>query len=550
MGVFRSHYSDVEIPDIGIYHFVTSNPNNIPDSKVVFVDATTHRKITFGEFKRDSKRFAAGLQDQLEFKRGDVLCIYSPNQVDYATVIYGTLVAGGRISPANPSYTVKELTHQLIDSGSSVIITHPDYLSNAIEAAVNTKIPESRIFVFGENRINGIHPYTTLFGAREAVPVEYTAQEVRTTTAYLCYSSGTTGKNKGVETTHYNMVANVSQIIGFEGDNLCADLCYIGVLPFYHMYALNINLHLALVLGATSVVIPRFDIATFCRAIQDYKVDIAPVVPPIVLSLVKSSVAREYDLSSLKHIICGAAPLSKSLSDDFDRIYNIPIQQVYGLTEISPVSHLGPLKKLLNGMHNYWFSIYDTSLMKSLFSNLFGQTGSVGVLLPNIEAKVLSEDGEELGHNEPGELYVRGPMLMKGYLNNNQATNWVIDKDGWFRTGDIASVDPDGYYFIIDRVKELIKYKGFQVAPAELEALLLTHSSVADAAVISIYSEKDATELPVAYIVPQQGHEPTAELKDGIEQFVATKAAPHKKIRGGIVFVDQIPKSASGKILR
>ncbi|CAG8661630.1 4614_t:CDS:10, partial [Acaulospora morrowiae] len=507
MSVFRSHYPDVKIPDLGIYHFITSNPN-IPDSKPIFVDAVTHRKITFGEFKKDSKRFAAGLQDYLGFKRGDVLCVYSPNQIDYATVIYGTLAAGGKISPANPSYTAKELTFQLIDSGSSVIIVHPDCVSVAIEAAVNSKIPESRIFVFGKNEINGISSYNTLFVSREAVPVEYTAEEIRTTTAYLCYSSGTTGKSKGVESTHYNMVANVSQIIGFEGDNLCSDLCY------------------AAVLGATSVVIPKFDMSILCRAIQDYKVNIVPLVPPIILLLVKSPIAKEYDLSSLKHVICGAAPLSKSLSDDFDRIYKIPIQQVYGFTGFSS-----------------W-----------TFEEARERHGSVGVLLPNIEAKILSKDGKgpflELGYHEPGELYVRGPMVMKGYLNDKQATDRAIDKDGWFGTGDVAIIDPDGYYFIIDRVKELIKYKGFQVAPAEIEALLLTHPSVADAAVIGVYSEKDATELPLAYVTPQRNNKPTEDLKQDIVQFVASRVAPHKRIRGGVVFIDQVPKNTSGKILR
>lgn len=518
MVIFKSKYPDVEIPcNVGIYQFIMSNPNKIPDDKAVFIDAITHKKITFGDLKRDTKRFAAGLQDH-GFKRGDVLCIYSPNQVDYGTVIFGCLAAGGKVSPANCAYTAKELTCQLLDSGASIIIAHPNTISTAIEASIDAKIPKSNIFVFGDHEINGIQPYTSILSIREIEPVRFTPEEIKSTTAFLCYSSGTTGKNKGVETTHYNLISNIMQYRAFEGDNVHSNLCYLGVLPFYHMYALSINLHFSLLLGATSIVIQKFDIETFYRAIQDYKVDIAPIVPPILLLMVKNPAK-----CNLKYVMCGAAPLSQSLSDDFDRIYNIPIKQIYGLTEISPLSHIGPLEKLVNG--------------------------SVGVLLPNIEAKILSEEGHELGFDQLGELYLRGPMVMKGYLNNLEATNNCIDKDGWFRTGDVVKIDKDGYYYVIDRVKELIKYKGLQIAPAELESLLLIHPTIADAAVIGVYSEEASTELPRAYVVPK-GHEPTMKLKKEIIQYVANKVANFKQLRGGVVFVDKIPKSASGKILR
>ncbi|CAG8721372.1 23867_t:CDS:2 [Dentiscutata erythropus] len=473
MVIFKSKYPDVEIPcDVGIYQFIMSNPNKIPDDKEVFIDAITHKKITFGDLKRDTKRFAAGLQDH-GFKRGDVICIYSPNQVDYATVVFGCLAAGGKVSPANSSYTAKELACQLLDSGATVIIAHPDSISTTIEASIDAKIPKSNIFVFGDHEVNGIQPYTSILSIREAEPVCFTPEEIKTTTAFLCYSSGTTGRNKGVETTHYNLIANLMQIRAFEGDNVHSGICYLGVL------------------GSTTIVIQKFDIKTYYRAIQDYKIDIAPIVPPILLLMVKNPAK-----CNLKYVMCGAAPLSQSLSDDFDRIYHIPIKQIYG---------------------------------------------SVGVLLPNIEAKIISEKGHE--------LYLRGPMVMKGYLNNQEATNNCIDKDGWFRTGDVVKVDKNGYFYVIDRVKELIKYKGFQIAPAELEYLLLTHSATADAAVIGVYSEEAATEIPRAYVVPK-GHEPTTKLKKEIIQYVASKVSYIKQLRGGVVFVDKIPKSASGKILR
>ncbi|CAG8456964.1 14348_t:CDS:10 [Cetraspora pellucida] len=499
MVILKSKYPDIEIPcDVGIYQFVMSNPNQISDDKAVFIDAITHKKIAFGNLKSETRRFAAGLQDHLGFKRGDVLCVYSPNQIDYATVVFGCLAAGGKVSPANCSYTAEELTYQLLDSGATVIIAHPDTISKAIEASINAKIPQSNIFVFGDHEVNGIQPYTSLLGIHEAEPVCFTPEEIKTTTAFLCYSSGTTGRSKGVETTHYNVVANLMQTCAFEGDNVHSSLCYLGVLPFYHMYALSVNLHFTLLLGATTIVIQKFDIKTFFKAIQDYKVDIAPVVPPILLLMVKNPTD-----CNLKYVMCAAAPLSKSLSDDFDRIYRIPIKQLYGLTETSPITHIGPLEKLVNG--------------------------SVGVLLPNIQAKIISENGHELGFDQPGELYLRGPMVMKGYLNNQEATDNCIDKDGWFRTGDIAKVDKD--------------------APAELESLLLTHPAIADAAVIGVYSEKEATELPRAYVVPQ-GQGPTIKLQQEILQYVASRVSYFKRLKGGVVFVDKIPKSLSGKILR
>ncbi|RIA84359.1 hypothetical protein C1645_879964 [Glomus cerebriforme] len=523
MVVFRSKIPDIEIPPIGIFQYVFSNPNNISENKAIFIDYKTDKRLTFAGLKSDSKKFAAGLQDKLNFKRGDVLSILSPNQIDYATVIFGTLVAGGIVSPSNPMSTVKDYTIQLKDSGASVIIVHPLFLSVAINAAKEANIPESKIFLFGDEKINKILPYNSLFGEREAIPIEYTPEEVKTTTAYLCYSSGTTGIPKGVESTHHNMVANVMQILSIEKD-AHPEIVYVGVLPFYHIYGLSVLMHFIIVLGASCVVIPKFDFETFCRIIQDYKVGIAHIVPPIILALVKHPKVKEYDFSSLKLVISGAAALSKELSESFYNVHKIKIKQGYGLTETSPVNHLCFTENIV--------------------------PGSCGILLPNIECKLIDENGQEVGYNTPGELCIRGPNVMKGYLNNKEATDAVFDEDGYFHTGDIALVDENEYFYIVDRVKELIKYKGFQVAPAELEAILISHPSISDAAVIGIYSEEDVTEYPVAYVVTKQQSQHTIEFSGEIRKFVDSQVAPHKKLRGGVIFVDQIPKSASGKILR
>ncbi|RIA89004.1 hypothetical protein C1645_799648 [Glomus cerebriforme] len=525
--IFKSSFPDIEIPKIGVYQFITSNPYKINDDKAIFIDGTTDKKLTFGQLKSNSKKLAAGLKNKVGFKRGDVLAMFSPNHIDYPVVIFGTIAAGGKISPVNPAYTVKELTYQLKDCGASVIITHPKLLNIAIEAAAAANINESKIFLLEEEEINEFQPFSSLFSNKEFDPVEFTLEEAESATAYLCYSSGTTGLNKGVETTHFNMVSNLSQLDIFEADKISYENVFMGVLPFYHIYGLTYLVHYVILKGATCVILPKFELGTFCRIIQDYKVNIAPIVPPIVLLLIKDPISRQYDLSSLQLVISAAAPLSKELSNEFVetyKAYGTSIKQGYGLTETSPITHLSRTDNIVDG--------------------------SIGILIPNMECKVISEDNKELGYNEPGEIYLRGPNVMKGYLNNKEATDACIDSDGWFRTGDVGYVDSQGNFFIIDRVKELIKYKGFQVAPAELEAILLTHPSIADAAVIGIYSDEQVTELPLAYVVLQQNEIQSEQMKEEIQNFVSQRVAQFKRLRGGVHFIDKIPKSPSGKILR
>ncbi|CAG8760119.1 21916_t:CDS:10 [Cetraspora pellucida] len=511
--IFKSKYSDIDIPGVGIYQYGTSNPNGISNDKVILIDGTTDKKVTFGELKSDSKKLAARLQ-AIGFKRGDVLAICSHNQVDYYTVVFGAIAAGGIVSPSNPLYKVKELAFQLIDSRASIIFAHPNYLDTVEKAAEEANIPKSKIFLFGEKEVRGFYPYCSLVGDHEIEPVSYTPEEARTTTAFLCYSSGTVGKPKGVETTHTNIVANVAQISIV--DDSGEDDIFMGVLPFFHIYGLTVLVFYTVIKGGSTIVIPRFDLGTFCSCIQKYKINYAHVVPPIILALTKNPIVKNYNISSLKMMVSGAAPFGKEQSEEFYDILKIPIKQGY-------VTHLNSSDNIV--------------------------PGAIGDLLPNIEAKIVPIEGLELGSNE-GELCVRGPNVMKGYYNNEEATKASFDEDGFFRTGDIARVDENMNFFIVDRVKELIKYMGYQVAPAELESILLTHPAVADAAVIGYYSTQHLTEYPTAYIVTKPGHEKTSHLKSGIQKYISDRVTPHKKLRGGVLFIDQIPKNPSGKILR
>ncbi|CAG8607916.1 4896_t:CDS:10 [Rhizophagus irregularis] len=490
--IFKSNFPDIDIKKIGIYQFITSNLHGIKDDEIIFINGIideklTEKKLTFGQLKANSKKLAFGLINKIGFKRGDVLAICSHNHV----IIFGAIAAGGIVTTVNPNNTSKEFASQLKDCGASVIICHPDYLKKAIKAAEIANIHESKIFLFDENEINGFLPFLSLLSDQEINPVEYTPEEVKSTTAYLCYSSGTTGKSKGIEITHSNMVSNLTQINDFE-DQINHENIFMGS-------------H-----GASCVILCKleFELESFCRIIQHYKVNIAPIVPPIILLLVnKISLIKErkYDLSSLKLIISSTAPLSGDLCKEFVETYNVPIKQAYGLTETSPFATAMKTHEIVDG--------------------------SIGVLIPNMECKVISEDNKELGYNE------------------SEATKACIDSDGWFHTGDFGYVDPQGNFFIVDRFNELIKYKEFQIIPSELESILLTHSSINDSAVIGIYSDEQQTEYPLAYVELKPDKIQSDQLKEEIKDFVSQKVAPYKKLHC-VHFIDKIPKSSTGKTLR
>ena len=454
---------------------------------------------------------AAGLAER-GFGKGDVFAIFSPNVPEYALAFHGIATAGGIATTVNPLYTVQELTFQLQNSKAKYLLTIPQFLDRAREAADKAGVEE--VFVLGE--AEGATPFASLLGSDAAPPqIEFNPAE---DLVVMPYSSGTTGLPKGVMLTHRNLVANVCQSIPPQSTSE-RDVA-IGVLPFFHIYGMTVIMNIAIRLGATVVTMPKFDLEEFLTLMQDHKVTRAYLVPPIILALAKHPIVEKYDLSNLEVIMSGAAPLGEDLQDAAQNRVGGVVMQGYGLTETSPVTHMNPDEK---GK---------------------GRAGSVGFLIPNTEAKFVDPaDGKELDVNGTGELWIRGPQVMKGYLNNDEATKITIDPDGWLHTGDIGYVDNDGYFFLVDRLKELIKYKGFQVPPAELEAVLLNHPAVADAAVIPV-ADEEAGEIPKAYVVLKE-----KVGEDEIMSFVAERVAPYKKIRL-VEVIDEIPKSASGKILR
>jgi acyl-CoA synthetase (AMP-forming)/AMP-acid ligase II len=509
MIIHRSPMPDVEIPDITITAHVLRHAATQPD-RVALVDGPSGRSYTFAEFSDAVHRFAGGLVGR-GFRPGDVLALMAPNLPEYAVVFHGTAVAGGTVTTVNPTYGAEEVRFQLTDAGASMLVTVGMFAETAAAAIAGTQVTE----VMTLDGADGTVDARTLLSAEpiDQVPVDPASQVV-----VLPYSSGTTGLPKGVMLTHRNLVANCLQtepcIHQVEHE------VALSFLPFFHIYGMQVLMNLSLSTGATVVTMPRFDLEQALELTQRHRVTRFYAVPPVVLALAKHPLVDQYDLSSLVQVFSGAAPLGAELAAEAAKRVGCEVVQGFGMTELSPVSHC---------------------TVEGDF-----RPGTSGVTVGSTEIRLVDPDtGEDRGVGQEGELWVRGPQVMVGYLNNPEATRNTIDPDGWLHTGDLAVVDEHQHVSIVDRVKELIKYKGFQVPPAELEALLVAHPKVADVAVIGI-PDIEAGEIPKAFVVPTPGDAPTVEE---LQAYVAGHVASYKQVRL-VEFVAEIPKSASGKILR
>ncbi len=504
----RSNLPDVEVGGTTVHALALQHAARLGD-KPALVDGATGRTIGYRQLADGVERVAAGLAGR-GFTAGDVLALYSPNLPEYALAAYGAMAAGGIVTGANPLLTTEELAGQLADAKARLLVTVPPFLDRALAAAEKAGVAE--VVVFGE--AEGATPFRELIAHHH--PPARVATDPDRDLAALPYSSGTTGLPKGVELTHASLVTNVRQsqaALGFREDDVV-----VAVAPFFHAMGFNIVLPCSLAAGATIVTMSRFDLEAFLQAIQEYRATLTIVVPPVALALAGHPLVESYDLSSLRLLGVGAAPLGANVEQRCAERLGCETGQGFGMTEAAALIAVGPLDA--------------------------PRRGSVGQLVPNTEARIVDpESGADLGAGRTGELWVRGPQLMRGYRDRPEATAVTIDADGWLHTGDLCYLDEDGYLYVVDRLKELIKYKGYQVAPAELEHLLLTHPAVADAAVVP-RPDPDAGEVPVAHVALRG--EATAEE---LLAYVAERVAPYKRIRA-VRFTESVPRSLSGKLLR
>ncbi len=509
--IHSSPLPSVEIPDVSITELVMRHARRVPD-RVAITDAGAS-SYTFGELDEAIRSMAGGLAAR-GFGPGDVLGLMAPNVPEYAVAFHAVGVAGATLTTINPTYGVEEVRFQLRDSGASLLLTVPMFLEVAFAAIEGTGVGE--VIVVGEPPTGG--PAATPMASLMGDPIDQVAVDLNDDVMVLPYSSGTTGLPKGVMLTHRNLVANVCQmehVLRYEEDELG-----LAALPFFHIYGMQVLMNGLLANGVTVVTMPRFDLEAALTLVQSLRITRFFAVPPMVLALAKSPLVENYDLSSLRQVFSGAAPLGADLAAEAADRVGCEVVQGYGMTELSPVTHATP-----EGDY---------------------RPGTSGTAVSNTECRIVDpETGEDQDVGGRGELWVRGPMVMKGYLNNPEATAATIDADGWLHTGDVAVLDEAGHYSIVDRIKELIKYKGFQVPPAEIEAVLITHPSIVDVAVIGV-ADVEAGEIPKAFVVCAPGMAVTLEE---VQAFVGQHLVSYKQVRR-LEVIDAVPKSASGKILR
>jgi long-chain acyl-CoA synthetase len=496
--------------------------------KIALVDTSCGRRMTYAEYGATVESLARGMT-AAGVQSGDVIAIFLANSWEFCVAYHAATLAGAIPTLLNPTYREREVRYQLENSGAVMLITDGCHL----EGIDLLGLPNLRRVYTTRHQVPAAEAFSKLLlpvSTSYGQPVQPSAEML----GALPYSSGTTGLPKGVMLSHFNLVANVFQFLGPNATRLHSGDTLLCILPLYHIYGLNVLLNPTLILGATLVLAPRFHVQQAVELLVSESITTIPLVPPAMNALCQAAEAglfpREHKVEWVKS---GAAPLAPELPRRFTALTGIPVCQGYGMTEASPVTHIGFL---------------DADLYRP---------DSIGHPLALTDCRVLAQadldptdnpaDITEAPSGLPGELVMRGPQFMLGYWKEPEATAAVL-RDGWFWSGDIVTRDREGFYRVVDRRKEMIKYKGFPVAPAEVEAVLLEHPAIKECGVVG-RADADAGEIPVAFVALRPGFADGKQMKDEICAFVADRLTHYKQPRE-VRFVDTVPKTASGKILR
>jgi acyl-CoA synthetase (AMP-forming)/AMP-acid ligase II len=516
--MYRSPHPPLTIPALPIAHFVLAGAA-ARGERTALICAVTGRKISYATLDGLVDRTAAGLA-ALGIGKGDVCAIFAANSPEYVIAVLAIVRLGAVVTPASPMYTKDDVAKQLKDSGARALFTSTALAPTWLQAIAGTAVEHVVTFDSPDGAAAqstvALVAFETLVATRGTPPPVAIAPH---DLVALPYSSGTTGLPKGVMLTHGNLVANILQVDAADGYIDGKDTT-IAFLPFFHIYGLTVIVLMGIWAGATIVVMPKFELEPYLELVARHHATILHVVPPVVVAFAKHPAVAGRDFSSIRALFSGAAPLGADVTEQCTRRLGCVLQQGYGMTEASPATHVTPV---------------DVAQRKP---------GSIGCLVANTEGRIVdTETGRDLGPGNDGELWMRGPQIMRGYLNRPEETRAVLDADGWLHSGDIGHADADGDFYVVDRLKELIKYKGMQVPPAELESVLLSHPAVADAAVVAL-PDAEAGEIPRAFVVLKG-----AATADELMAYVAERVTSYKRVRR-VDFIDAIPKSPSGKILR
>ncbi|KAH6673101.1 acyl-CoA synthetases/AMP-acid ligases II [Halenospora varia] len=537
MKIYKSHYPPPHVPtDLSLSQFLTIyNPDSVLPDKIILEDDWSGKSLTYGGLRENAARFARGLREKFGERvgKGGVVGICGGNGVDHVQAIHAVLWSGATAALMNPMSTVNDFVHYFEICRPGLLITDAELVEKVRTALERVRgLEDTEIVVLGESddssSLGETLQFPSDFESSKKLPIlDLTNGDNREHTACVCFSSGTSGKPKGVELTHYSLIASLAGIRASDPAFYNSENRGVFFAPLCHIYGLNTVALMSTWLGAYVMLMKKYSLPTLLSLSSQIRANTLRIVPPIAFAMTKSQEMNNYNLASVKWIMCSGAALQEEVIENLHRRFKgAPIFQGYGMTETN---------------------------IATLRAHESGRVGSVGRLFANVEARLVDDDMNDVEFGKEGEMLVRGPTIFRRYMNDPKSTNEAFH-DGWMRTGDVLKVDKEGFFYLTDRKKELIKYKGFQVAPAELEGLLITHPYVNEGVVCAKWDENQSTEVPMAYITLTEAGQNYAggreqalkEIREAVDRTVAS----YKKLRGGVEVLDEIPKTASGKILR